>query len=227
MESLVMSSSIAGKLRFDRSSLPLAHQLDVHVNGFEFLTLVSKLEEPKFFDFARAIHQNYCDKLTERKYRYAEKSDDANKTSASLKPFDELPDSFKEDNLDAAKKMPAKLASVEYTIAPYTMGQGIDTFPNEALEILAKNEHDRWVANKIKGGWTYGKERDNQAKRHPALLPWRALTESERLALYPQNPEVIGLEALSESEKQKDRDQFDGLPAMLKQFGYAVSKLSS
>jgi len=226
MESLVMSSSLAGKLRFDRSSLPLAHQLDVHVYGFEFLTLVSKLEEAKYFDFARAIHMNYCDKLIERGYKYAEKSNDAEKTSASLKPFDELPENFKEDNLDAAKKMPAKLASVGYTIAPYTMGQGIEAFPNEELEILAQNEHDRWMSNKIKGGWTYGKDRDNQAKRHPALLPWRALTEAERSELYPKNPQAIGLEALSESEKEKDRDQFVGLPAMLKQFGYAVSKLS-
>jgi hypothetical protein len=82
------------------------------------------------------------------------------------------------------------------------------------------------VFNKLKDGWKYGTPRDNPKKIHPALLPWRDITPDERLKLYPERPERVGLTALPETEKDKDRDQFVGLSAMLVQYGCAVVKLT-
>jgi hypothetical protein len=228
MESLVLSSALAGKLRFDRSSLPQMAQLDVHVNGAEFFARVSKIRNPAFLAvLAKAIHANYYEKLVQREYSYAEQSDDTAKTSSSLKPYDELAEGVKQDNLNAAQEMPDKLALAGYAIVPDRVGDAKDHFPKDEVEIMAEAEHDRWLRGKIAAGWVYGATRDNATKRHSAMLPWRTLTESERARLYPEKPEAVGLTALPDSEKQKDRDQFDGLPSMLKKFGYAVSKLTS
>jgi hypothetical protein len=40
MESIVDMSALSGKLRYERSSLPPKHQLDLHVDGAQFLALV-------------------------------------------------------------------------------------------------------------------------------------------------------------------------------------------
>jgi hypothetical protein len=61
--------------------------------------------------------------------------------------------------------------------------------------------------------------------KNPAMLPWRKITEAERAALYPENPTAVGLEELPDSEKQKDRDQFEGLPQMLRRYSLEVVKL--
>lgn len=225
MESLVLSSSLAGKLRFDRSSLPQMSQLDVHVNGAEFFARVSMIRNPEFLKILeKAVHENYYEKLIQRGYSYADPAKDELKTSSSLKPYEELSEALKQDNRNAAMEMPEKLALAGYAIVPDRMGDGVE-IPKNDIEIMAEREHNRWLRNKIATGWKYGRERNNETKLHPAMLPWHEVTEPERAALYPENPEAVGMSALPDSEKQKDRDQFDGLPAMLKKYGYAVSKL--
>lgn len=51
----------------------------------------------------------------------------------------------------------------------------------EALtERLAENSHDVWGAQRLADGWTYGPARDDTARRHPDLLPYADLPESEK-----------------------------------------------
>lgn len=50
----------------------------------------------------------------------------------------------------------------------------------ELVELLAENAHDIWAAERLRDGWTYGPERDDQARRHPCLLPYSQLPERER-----------------------------------------------
>lgn len=47
-------------------------------------------------------------------------------------------------------------------------------------ELLARNTHEVWSANRIQDGWTYGSVRDDQKKHHPCLIPYDELPESER-----------------------------------------------
>lgn len=65
--------------------------------------------------------------------------------------------------------------------------QPIDTskiaLPPEILEIgelLAKNTHDAWAAQRLSEGWRYGKTRDDERKLHPCLLPYEELPEAEK-----------------------------------------------
>ncbi|MGN1344762.1 MAG: RyR domain-containing protein [Traorella sp.] len=56
----------------------------------------------------------------------------------------------------------------------------LDEELNELKELLAKNVHENYVANRIKEGWTYGKERNDILKTNPTLVPYEKLTESEK-----------------------------------------------
>lgn len=48
------------------------------------------------------------------------------------------------------------------------------------LEQLAENTHDEWAATLIAQGWIYGPTRDDGAKKHPCLIPYADLPESEK-----------------------------------------------
>lgn len=47
-------------------------------------------------------------------------------------------------------------------------------------ESLAENAHDNWAALRIKQGWTWGPERNDDTKKHPDLIPYDQLPESEK-----------------------------------------------
>lgn len=50
----------------------------------------------------------------------------------------------------------------------------------ELQEAIAENAHDVWAEARIKEGWTYGKERDDANRKHPDLIPYTALPDSEK-----------------------------------------------
>ena len=51
---------------------------------------------------------------------------------------------------------------------------------NELAEVIAKNVHEVWAASRIKEGWTFGEERNDAEKKHPCLLPYDELAETEK-----------------------------------------------
>lgn len=57
------------------------------------------------------------------------------------------------------------------------------TLPGELLDLtekLAENAHDHWACMRIADGWTYGPRRDDEAKKHPNLVPYSELSESDK-----------------------------------------------
>lgn len=51
----------------------------------------------------------------------------------------------------------------------------------EALvELLAKNNHEVWGAERVAQGWKYGAVRDDEKKETPCLVPYEDLDESEK-----------------------------------------------
>jgi len=48
------------------------------------------------------------------------------------------------------------------------------------VEQMAKNVHEVWAEARIRQGWSYGPERNDQLKTHPCLVPYEALPESEK-----------------------------------------------
>ena len=50
----------------------------------------------------------------------------------------------------------------------------------ELLEAIAENSHEVWARQRISEGWVYGEKRDDEKKKHPDLVPYSDLTESEK-----------------------------------------------
>ena len=51
---------------------------------------------------------------------------------------------------------------------------------NELAEMISKNVHEVWAAGRIKDGWTYGEVRNDAEMKHPCLVPYEELTETEK-----------------------------------------------
>ena len=57
------------------------------------------------------------------------------------------------------------------------------SLPDELLSLreqIAKNVHEAWAKGRIDDGWSYGEKRDDANKKHPCLVPYDELPESEK-----------------------------------------------
>lgn len=50
----------------------------------------------------------------------------------------------------------------------------------ELTEKIAENVHDVWAVGRIEQGWIYGKERNDELKTTPCLVPYSDLPDSEK-----------------------------------------------
>ena len=48
------------------------------------------------------------------------------------------------------------------------------------IEKMAENAHDVWAKQRMGEGWTFGEKRDDNQKKHPCLIPYNELPESEK-----------------------------------------------
>ena len=113
---------------------------------------------------AREINNRYNE-------REREKGDLKNITE-----WEDLPDTKKYSNVRAARDIIAKLGLVNCT----TEDNGttpISSFTEQEIEILARFEHDQWVAERIRTGWVYGPSKINEKKITPYLIPYDMLPE--------------------------------------------------
>jgi ryanodine receptor 2 len=70
---------------------------------------------------------------------------------------------------------------MQYTPAPLDTSSVVLSESLAALlERLAENTHEVWAVARTADGWTYGPVRDDLNKRHPCLVPYPHLPESEK-----------------------------------------------
>jgi hypothetical protein len=50
----------------------------------------------------------------------------------------------------------------------------------ELTERLAEHAHDIWAQRRLADGWSWGPARDDAAKKHPCLVPYAELPDSEK-----------------------------------------------
>jgi class 3 adenylate cyclase len=56
----------------------------------------------------------------------------------------------------------------------------IDAEHLKLTELLSKNTHEIWAQQRIRDGWKYGSQRDDNLKLHPCLIPYEELSDSEK-----------------------------------------------
>lgn len=71
------------------------------------------------------------------------------------------------------------------------------------VEQMSNNVHEVWAETRIQQGWTYGKQRNDELKTHPCLVPY---------------------EELPESEKEYDRNTSIGTLKLIIKLGFKISK---
>ena len=200
LETIVATSTLHGRSRYERSALPAADQLDAHVDATEFLSIVERyVPEGELLErLAEAVHIEYCDELLGLGYawggtpeyltshtvlaKYAGHAA-TRETLAALVDFDQLSDNLKEQNRGVARDLPGKLEALGLVLrqdAPAGVAVVAVDPKDPRVEVLAKREHERWLARKLKTGWTYGDPRDDVKKLHPCIRPWEELPEHEK-----------------------------------------------
>ena len=70
------------------------------------------------------------------------------------------------------------------------------------VEQMSKNVHEVWAETRVKQGWTYGEQRNDELKTHPCLVPY---------------------EELPEEEKKYDRDTSIGTLKLIIKLGFKIS----
>jgi class 3 adenylate cyclase len=135
----------------------------------------------------KAIHEDYCEKAC----GYG----DTPETNSALVPWEDLPPGLQSANLAQAEDIPYKLRALGYEIVEAGGVPATQIKLEPALvEPLSVLEHDRWMTEKLRSGWTYAPVRDNSTLHHPLLVPY---------------------DDLPEREKEKDRDTVRNIPHLL------------
>ncbi len=193
-----------------RFYIELNHLIPVALKkaGYEIIRPeeITEISENVVLKFARTIHSRYQHEISKRKSgstksTYLSWLHSTGYAENNIADFDDLPEEIKHSNLDNAFQIPAKLLSVGYKIRPVRKGyrSSVLHLNDEEIETMARVEHIRWCWDKILHGWIYGKIKDERKKTHPAIIPY---------------------EALSDSEKEKDRELVRLIPALLHDVDY-------
>ena len=96
-------------------------------------------------------------------------------------PYVDLADADKDNNRAAARRMGDVLAVAGLTLSNDPARQAVASDALTAsMEALAEAEHDGWMAQRARNGWSWGETRDDEAKRHPSMVPYARLPESEK-----------------------------------------------
>jgi hypothetical protein len=121
---------------------------------------------------AQAFHAGYVER---------ELANGSNPSAPSMRPWEQLAETFRRSNRDLAHSIGAKLRRINCAIEPMADWDApVFTFAPEELELLAQLEHERWSTDRLRDGWIYGPVRDVEKKTHPDLLPWDDLSETVR-----------------------------------------------
>ena len=217
MNALIEMSRLEGKKRYDLSALPVREQLDLHVDADEFLFLTNmgryqsmlrlqdlpnpeetsypKKEEDMVMSIAERIHKDYA------KHRAAERTSPEDMVS-----FEDLPEDFKQSNIDAAEDIPNKLRAINHGIRKIPHGRTARTpdITDEEVEKLARMEHDRFCRERGLLGWVYGEKKDMGNKITPYL---------------------VSFDELPDDIKAYNRQSIYAIPVILKELGYETYRM--
>jgi len=194
MEAILNMSQLADRPVFEQAALPPEVQLELHVDAAIFLRLpgLKEIFKQKRDDLAELIHEKFREEQEGKK-----PADDP-----AMQPWETLREDLKESNRQQADQIPARVAALNCVFWPAPGPKASEVkFTQKEVEFLARQEHHRWLKEKLAAGWIYGPgDRDDKLKTHPALLIWRELVKHDKDKNYktvkgiPQLLAKVGLE---------------------------------
>ncbi len=113
---------------------------------------------------------------------------------AARESWQKLPEYLKEANRAAAEHIIIKCLTVGCDTGRDKDGIPTGEKLEEQMEALARMEHDRWMADKVLQGFSYGELTDKKQMTHKCIVPW---------------------DKLSEEDKEKDRAHIRDIPKLM------------
>lgn len=168
LEAILEMSHLNDRTHFDPSLLPPQHQLNLHVDGNAFMTLVQPhlLLEREVEKIAVLIHELY---ITEE---LAKKDEQGNQIVIgawdSLYRWKDLDELYRKSSREQAASYPTLLSAAGCGLMKGSFDPAFK-FTEQETENLARMEHDRWM-----------EERRIKQPDHPDLVPWEALHEEQK-----------------------------------------------
>jgi hypothetical protein len=231
LASVIAMSVLHGKLKFERSCLPPAAQLDLHVDAAEFLALTNGvqfagLDAATVERMARETHAAFFEYLKKEGYRFGGQNDDEAKThTCCVEDFGGLTGEHQEDNRKFVRAIPNRLVPAGCVIGALPIGEKPGDLAPDAIESMAEMEHERWMWSKLAAGHRYGAPTQKDKRIHSCLLTWRKMTDAERRLRYGAWAGAIGEPELPDTEKEKDRILIRAIPRILKTAGLQVTPI--
>lgn len=147
---------------------------------------------------AREVHEHY------RENRASER--EAGAAVLADLPWHDLPERFRDANRHQADHILPKLRAIGCDAVPATSAPvPAFAFQPSELAMLSRVEHRRWNAERRVAGWRFAPVRRDEAREHPSLISW---------------------DELSESERDKDVQAVQAIPAVLARAGLAIRRRS-
>lgn len=118
------------------------------------------------------------------------------------RPWEELSDGERESSRASADAIVTGLSAFGYQLVPLARwGSAPPPLDAAEREQLAAEEHERWRAERLAAGWSYGRVRDNELRHNPLLVQWADLPADA---------------------KERNREAIDLIPSQLARAGIAL-----
>lgn len=145
---------------------------------------------------ARIIHDRY---RVLRQLRGDTETD-----NPSMVDWEQLSLPLRRSNRAQAEDVGRKLEAIGCALAPRVIRGERHELTDDAIEVLAQMEHGRWMAERVRDGWSHAEYRSETRLEHPDLVPW---------------------EQLSDVARDKNRDAVRELAAAIDDAGFRVVKV--
>lgn len=165
------------------------HDKNMHfVNINTVMNHYDNIFENKLDEIAISIHNDYLAQQVLKGETIAHNS--------SLEEWDKLPEILKDANRNQADHIAIKCQYLTGSVCP-SAAEVKSALTQETKTVLARMEHQRWIAEKKIAGWQYTEgEKSTPKKLSPSLLDWEELTKEEQqkdIDTVNQLPKLVAL----------------------------------
>ena len=208
MEFILGMSRQAGISRYTPSCLPLAEQLDIHLDVDDFMSKLSfeQLMGDMVDQYARIAHERQRSQRIQDAINYGMPQEEILRIQSEerMADWDDLKELYRENHRSQIRYLGERFDRFNTGIGlrPILPGAAdtISDLYGPVLEQLSVLEHQRWLLDKLSNGWSLGKL-DVQLRHHPDMVPY---------------------EQLDESVKDYVRASLRNIPTYLKEIGYEL-----